>query len=108
MGRKNKQDEGWMDYLRERPKMASELIEEAKNERIAEINEIYSDVITAYNATKFQLDGIVAGMVALKNRQEKKGGLVGGWSKELQQAHEDGEKEWNRLSYEFDVKHGRR
>ena len=110
MGRKrnDRLDEGWMDYLRERPKKANELIEQVQGQRVAEIKKTYSDVLTAADETKALLDNIVADMVALKERQKVEGGLINNWSNELQQASDDGEIKWNRLVADFAAKHGKR
>jgi len=97
-----------MEYLRLHPKKAKRLAKEAMRRSIGEIEEKYSDVIKAYAETKALLDGIIAEMVALKEIQKEKGELFDGWSVELQQLHEKGEVEWNRLGCEFDVAHGRR
>ena len=105
---KNSLDEGWMTHLRERPELASELIEKVQSDRIAEIEEIYSDVITAFKETKALLDGLATGMVASRNQMEENGELPDGWSDELEKAYDNGEKEWHRLCHEFHIKHGRR
>ena len=102
------QEEEWMEYLRAHPKKAKELIREAQKQDIEVIKEKYSDVIRAYAETKSKLDSIIANMVSLKDYQKREWLLdEDEWSTVLQQATEDGEKEWDRLCYEFHVNHGR-
>lgn len=101
-------EEEWMEYLRLHPKKAKSLIKEAQGLDIMKIEEKYSDVIKAYNETKTVLDRIIVDMVAMQKGQKSKDKLSGGWSKALQQAYENGEKEWDSLSYEFHVTHGKR
>jgi hypothetical protein len=111
MGKKHKNsiDEGWMTHLRERPELAAELIEEVQGNRIAEIEEIYSDVITAFKETKAKLNALATEMVASRNRlEEENEELPEGWSDELEKAYDEGEKEWYRLCHEFHVNYGSR
>jgi hypothetical protein len=97
-----KRDEAWMDYLRECPQKAKKLIKEAQRRSIADIEEKYSDVLTAYSETKNALDGVVAELAALRKSRPGKPDSV------IRKAYERSEKEWDRLSYEFHLKHGAR
>jgi len=106
MDDKKREAEIW-EHLQAHPKKAKRLIKVAQEQSIEEITKKYTDVIVAYNATKSLLDGLVADMVTLKNQQEAERTLSNGWSVELQQAYEAGEKEWDRLTGEFEVAHGR-
>ena len=99
-------EKDWMIYLQRHPKYAEELIQKAEAQEITSIAEKYKSVIIAYRWTEFKLHGLVAEIIKLEERCEEEGDspkLI----EKLQKAHACGEKEWNRLSYEFALKHGK-
>ena len=98
-------DENWIEYLRERPEYAEELIQEVENRETAAIEAKYKDVLIAYKRTEFKLHGLVADIIKLEERQQSEGDSPE-LRKALQQAHEHNEKEWDRLSLAFTIKHG--
>ena len=105
--RNRNKDEGWTEYLRENPQLAEDLILEAEQRTIAEIEAKYGKAIVAYNRTKFKLHGLVAELIKLDEGQEE-AGKPGVWSEEMHRVNDRNEKEWDRLTREFYVKHGRR
>ena len=95
-------EEAMMEHLRANPEKAKSLLKEAQARSIAEIKVTYNDAVSAYSCTKARLDSIVDGLVALKESGSDEDSV------EFQQAYVDGEKEWDRLNYEFSLQHGRR
>ncbi len=100
-----KREDGWIIYLKAHPKKAKKLIKEAEWRSIKEIEEIYSAVITAYSETKELRNNLITKLVELAKSPQVKNEL-GGWSKAMEKASHDGEKEWNRLSNESHHEYG--